>query len=103
MFFLFRCLFWLGLVFSQIAALEGTDAAALIGRSAQAGGQQAASLRQTALDAASRHCAGAPEQCLALAARTASLAQAAAGASQDSLNAGDRLPAWRLRGGKAPD
>ena len=84
MFSLFRCLFWLGLVFSQIAALEGRDATALVRQAALAAAQQAT-------EAAGRKCASAPETCVALAARFSP------GASRDTLNPGDRIPAWRLR------
>ncbi len=87
MFFLFRCLFWLGLVFSHIAALEGTDAGALVRQSALAAGRQAT-------EAAGRKCASAPETCLALAAQAA---RSSSGASRDTLSSGDRIPAWRLR------
>jgi hypothetical protein len=94
MFSLFRCLFWLGLVFSHIAALEGTDPAGLVRQTALAATHQAASLGQNAVDAAGKKCASAPETCLALAAQAARLNPAA---SQDTLKSGDRIPAWRLR------
>jgi len=87
MFSLFRCLFWLGLVFSHIAALEGTDRAALVRQTALAATRQAT-------EAASKKCASAPEACLALAAQAVRSGPAA---SRDTLNSGDRIPAWRLR------
>jgi hypothetical protein len=94
MFSLFRCLFWLGLVFSQIAVQEGTDATALVRQTALAASHQAAGLGQNAVDAAGKQCTTAPESCLALAAQAARLNP---GASRDTLNSGDRIPAWRLR------
>jgi hypothetical protein len=94
MFFLFRCLFWLGLVFSQIAVQEGTDAPALVRQTALAATHQASSLGQNAVDAAGKKCASAPESCLALAAQAARLNP---GPSRDTLNSGDRVSSWRLR------
>ena len=94
MFSLFRCLFWLGLVFSQIAVQEGTDANALIRQTTLAATHQASNLGQSAVDAAGKKCASAPESCLTLAAQAARLNP---GASQDTLNSGDRIRAWRLR------
>ena len=94
MFTLFRCLFWLGLVFSQIAAQEGTDANALVRQTSLAATQQTASLGQNAIDAVGKKCASAPGSCLALATQAARLNP---GASRDTLNSGDRVPAWRLR------
>jgi hypothetical protein len=94
MFSLFRCLFWLGLVFSHIAAREGADAAALLRQTAFAASHQASSLGQTAVDAAGKQCASAPQACLALASQAARLNPAG---SRDTLNSGDRIPAWRLR------
>lgn len=105
MFFLLRCLFWLGLVFSHIAALEGTNAAALASRSAQEARTSAGGIGRIALDAAGRRCRAEPDKCLALAAQAARLTQnaeaveeAAANLGRDTLNSGDRVPAWRLRG-----
>ena len=94
MFSLFRCLFWLGLVFSRIAAQEGADAAALFRQTALAASHQASSLGQNAVDAAGKKCASAPEACLALAAQAARLSPVS---SRDTLNSGDRISAWRLR------
>jgi hypothetical protein len=108
MFSLFRCLFWLGVVFSQIAAVEGTDVSGFVRQgfvhpvplsaSSQGPGlgQNATQrLAGAALDAASKKCAGAPAYCLNLA-----KGLAGSGTSQDSLNTSDRLPAWRLRTGR---
>lgn len=89
MFFLFRCLFWLGLVFSQIAAQEGVDAGSLFGAATREANRHAAGLGQSALDAARSRCEGSPEACLALAAQAARLANPG-GASADAL-------AWKLR------
>jgi hypothetical protein len=57
MFFLFRCLFWLGLVFSQIAEQQGFNAAALFDRSPAMSSPGAASIKQES--AASSQKAGA--------------------------------------------
>jgi hypothetical protein len=99
MFSLFRCLFWLGVVFSQIAALEGTDTTAFV-RQATLGaglGQRATQgLIGTTLDAAGKKCAAAPETCLTLAKGLTGKSSA----SRDSLNTSDRIPAWRLRTGR---
>ncbi|MGO9388642.1 hypothetical protein [Rhodoblastus sp.] len=105
MFFLFRCLFWLGLVFSRIAGQEGFNAAALFDQRAPIASESAASLGRLALDAAGRQCRAEPEKCLALAARASRLAPppASPNASHDTLSAGDRAPAWRLRPSAAPD
>jgi hypothetical protein len=94
MFTLFRCLFWLGLVFSHIAAQEGADAAALLRQTAFAASHQASSLGQNAVDVAGKKCASAPQTCLALAAQAARLSLVG---RSDTLNSGDRIPAWRLR------
>lgn len=104
MFSLFRCLFWLGVVFSQIAALEGTDVAGLVRQVPVSGGRQGAGLGQSgtqglagaALDVAGKKCVAAPESCMALARGLTG----AGGGSRDTLNTSDRLPAWRLRTGK---
>ena len=122
MFFLFRCLFWLGLVFSHIAEQQGFNPAGLLDQrpamtsagaassgkdGAASSAKEAASLGRMALEAASRQCRAEPEKCLALAARASRLAPGAANpdaaASRDTLNSGDRAPAWRLRPGAAPD
>lgn len=121
--FLLRCLFWLGLVFSQIAQLEGTGAApffgqagalgqhagarlgqqagASLGQEAGAWGQQAGAWGQMAAKAAERQCRANPAQCLAQAssvAKDALALNAAKGdgaAGHDSLTSADRAPAWR--------
>jgi hypothetical protein len=114
MFFLFRCIFWLGLVFSQIGGLEGFSFDAFVGRSARQASDSVAGLGQAAMtagiSAAGRQCRFDAEKCIALAAQAARLSQAvgpgklqkAAGPSlatpsRDTLTAGDRAPAWRLR------
>jgi hypothetical protein len=106
MFFLFRCLFWLGLVFSHIAQQQGFSPAALFDQRAAISSESAAGLGRIALDAGARQCRAEPEKCLALAAQASRLApglnptaslNAAAKTSHDTLNAIDRAPAWRLR------
>jgi hypothetical protein len=107
MFFLLRCLFWLGLVFSHIAEQQGFNPAGLLDRRQAVTNEAAAGLGRIALEAASRQCRSEPEKCLALAARASRLApqvsSPGAAASRDSLSAGDRAPAWRLRPGIAPN
>jgi hypothetical protein len=104
MFSLFRCVFWLGVVFSRIAALEGTDVKGFVGQAPLSIARQGAEFGQAAtkrlagaaLDAAGKKCAGAPESCLSLARGLTGNG----GGSRDSLNTTDRLPAWRLRTGR---
>ena len=98
--FLLRCLFWLGLVFSQIAQLEGTGAAPFFGQ-AGALGQQAGGWGQMAAQAAERQCRANPAQCLAQASSVAKAALALNSPKSDgplghdSLTSADRAPAWR--------
>lgn len=98
--FLLRCLFWLGLVFSQIAQLEGTGAAPFFGQ-AGALGQQAGGWGQIAAQAAEKQCRANPAQCLAQASSVAKAALALNSAKSDgalghdSLTSADRAPAWR--------
>lgn len=103
--FLLRCLFWLGLVFSQIAQLEGSSAASFAGQAtARATGgmiQQAGGLGQMAAQAVEKQCRANSTQCLGQAAFAAQAVLAAQGgksdgaAGHDSLTASDRAPAWR--------
>lgn len=94
--FLLRCLFWLGLVFSQIAQLEGSSAASLAGDAARdAKGRiadQTAILARKATETAERQCGGDPARCLTLAAQAAAVTAAP---GRDSLTAADRAPTWR--------
>jgi hypothetical protein len=110
--FLLRCLFWLGLAFSQIAQLEGTTAASLAGEMTGAAGGQAAALGQMAAQTAQGTCRAEPARCLALAARAASAVKGGSGSvgesdakesdtkrsdtkGSDTLTHADRAPAWR--------
>ena len=112
--FLLRCLFWLGLVFSQIAQLEGTGAApffgqagalgqqaGVLGQQAGALGQQAGAWGQMAAQAAEKQCRANPAQCVAQARSVAKAALALnsaksdGAAGHDSLTSADRAPAWR--------
>ena len=93
--FLLRCLFWLGLVFSQIAQKEGADLSAAFGPRAPAAARQSASLPRLAANAAEDHCRANPTQCLALAATVAGMNPRAE--SRDTLTATDRAPAWKTR------
>lgn len=89
MFFLFRCVFWLGLVFYHLpwpgGAAPVEEARAL---AAQLGATSSHALAAQAQAACGAH----PTQCLALAASTAGRA---AGASRSSLTQDDRQPDWR--------
>jgi hypothetical protein len=100
MFFLLRCLFWLGLVFSHIATLEGTNATALASQGARELSEGATTVGRMAMDAAGEKCRAEPAKCSALAAQVSMLGKSAAlekTSSRDTLNSGDRVPAWRLR------
>ena len=111
--FLLRCLFWLGLAFSQIADREGASLSTLAQPARQEIAAGAEQLTQRAVSACRDHAAA----CLALAAQAAQVgASTAAGtraapgraggsqdqgagarAGSDTLRAADRAPAWRLR------
>ncbi|WP_296707612.1 hypothetical protein [Rhodoblastus sp.] len=109
--FLLRCLFWLGLAFSQIAQLEGTTAASLAGEATGAAGDQAAALGQMAAQAAQETCRVEPAKCLELAARAGGAIKSGSVAREgsakasdtkrvdakgrDTLTQADRAPAWR--------
>jgi hypothetical protein len=104
MIFLLRCLFWLGLVFSQISAQQGSNAVALAGGTARAAQTSAANLSRDAqnalMTAAVRQCRAMPAKCMAFAAEAAEAAPIAAlhlRRSRDTLDASDRAPLWRLR------
>jgi hypothetical protein len=94
--FLLRCLFWLGLAFSQIAQLEGTTAASLAGQATRAAGGQAAALGQMAGQTAEKTCRAEPAKCLALAAQAAGAVKGESGIrGRDTLTQADRAPVWR--------
>jgi hypothetical protein len=113
MFFLLRCLFWLGLAFSHIAALEGTNATTLARQGASQMSESASGLGRAAMDAAGQQCRAEPEKCLAFAAQVTEIGKAATlgkavaknslaasvreVSSHDTLASSDRIPAWRLR------
>jgi hypothetical protein len=88
--FLLRCLFWLGLVFFQIAQREGANPSAFVNPAAAS---QTASLGQMAANAAARHCQARPGACVALAAAAAKIDVSAR--SHDTLTRRDRTTAWR--------
>lgn len=99
--FLLRCLFWLGLVFSQISQQEGTRALTFAAAASEVGGRAA----DLAVNAAEQNCRAEPASCLALAAQAALPRSADArppsprggiATSQDNLSAADRVPSWRL-------
>ncbi|MBB4197632.1 hypothetical protein CCR94_13135 [Rhodoblastus sphagnicola] len=109
--FLLRSLFWLGLVFSQIADREGASLMTL----AQPAGQQLAAgaeqMKQRAVESAVASCRDNASACLALAARAAQIhapdpapapSRPAAepvvqAGGRDTLRDADRAPAWRSR------
>ncbi len=88
--FLLRCLFWLGLVFFQIAQREGGAPSAFFN---PAGASQSASLDRMAAKAAARHCQARPGACVALAAKFTKIDALAP--SRDTLTGRDRKTAWR--------
>ena len=91
--FLLRCLFWLGLVFFQIAQREGANPSAVFDPAAASRG---ASLDQMAAKAAARHCQIRPGACVALAATAAKFVKIDAVApSRDTLTRRDRKTVWR--------
>jgi hypothetical protein len=115
--FLLRCLFWLGLAFSQIADREGASLANLAQPARQQLAAGAEHLTQQAVSSCRDHAAA----CLALAAQAAKLQappaplsraapqpgetsaqeprgqRAVAREGSDTLRAADRAPGWRLR------
>ena len=97
MFFLLRCVFWLGLLFSQIADREGQSLTHLAQPAAQQAQAGAARVAQAAAD----QCRAQPAACLAAAAKLSEagrrLTNENAAPSQDSLRDEDRAPAWRSR------
>jgi hypothetical protein len=94
--FLLRCLFWLGLAFSQIALREGGHPAAFIGLAATVATAQSASLGQVAPSVVETQCRADPGKCMALAASTTKLLRTDAPArGRDTLSGADRAPVWR--------
>jgi hypothetical protein len=126
--FLLRCLFWLGLVFSQIAEHEGANLAVLSQPAATTLAASAADIRRRAIDAAATACRDNTAACLAAASRAVQAQAAQIGepspqAAQknlgpqkilgsqkilglggeprrDTLRDAYRVPAWRLRPSK---
>jgi hypothetical protein len=112
--FLLRSLFWLGLVFSQIAEREGASLASLAQPARQELAARAEQVKARAVEAAAASCGKEPSACLALAAQAArsqigpdhaAPAQAAPApiarpaldrAGHDTLRDADRAPGWRL-------
>ncbi len=91
--FLLRCLFWLGLVFFQIAEREGADPSGLLNPAAAS---QTSSLGQMAAKAAASHCQAQPGACVALAAAAAKFTKIdASSPGRDTLTGRDRTTAWR--------
>ncbi|MCW2286341.1 hypothetical protein M2323_002361 [Rhodoblastus acidophilus] len=91
--FLLRCLFWLGLVVSQISDREGVSLASLT----QPARDSLAAGAEQAKDRAFASCRDNTEACLALAAKASSLMTPARAVEEpaDTLRGGDRAPAWR--------
>lgn len=91
--FLLRCLFWLGLVFFQIAQREGANPSAVLDPAAAS---QSASVDRMAAKAAARQCQTRPGACVALAATAAKFVKIDALAlSRDTLSRRDRKSVWR--------
>lgn len=93
--FLLRCLFWLGLVVSQISDREGSSLASL----AQPARDGLAAGAEQAKDRAFASCRDNPQACLALAAKAGGLLPPARPANEpaeaDTLRDSDRAPSWR--------
>lgn len=109
--FLLRYLFWLGLVFSQIAEHEGASLAALTRPAAATLAASAVDIKQSAMDSAATACRNNAAACLAAASQAVRIVGPSAQAAQKFMNFGgeprhdtlrdaDRLPAWRLRPSK---
>ena len=105
--FLLRCLFWLGLVVSQIAEREGANFADLAQPAKRELAASAEQMKERAVEAAVASCRENTASCLALAAQAARLStgepasrpgrETGKDIGQDTLRASDRAPAWRLR------
>lgn len=91
--FLLRCLFWLGLVVSQISDREGLSLTSLT----QPARDGLAAGAEQLKDRAVASCRDNTEACLALAAKASGLMKPARPAelAADTLRDGDRSPAWR--------
>lgn len=113
MFFLIRCVFWLGLVFCNIAGLNivspadlAVRAGGLAGSLASGLAKDGASAAQARINAVEAQCTAAPDKCLAHIDKLSRLAQAAGMGAvtppvtiqhvHDTLLASDRAVAWRL-------
>jgi hypothetical protein len=99
---LLRCLFWLGLVVSQISEREGASLASLAQPARQGLAAGAEQLKDRAVEAAIASCRDNTAACLALAVKAGGLsapppapAVRAESASRDTLRDADRAPAWR--------
>jgi hypothetical protein len=99
---LLRCLFWFGLVVSQISEREGASLASLTQPARQGLAAGAEQLRDRALEAAVASCRDNTAACLALAAQAGGLAAPAPAArpkpepaGRDTLRDADRAPGWR--------
>ena len=94
--FLLRCLFWLGLVVSQISEREGASLANL----AQPARDGLAAGAEHLKDRAFASCRDNTAVCLALAAKAGGLLAPTRPAQEsavgDTLRDADRAPAWRL-------
>ncbi len=94
--FLLRCLFWLGLVFSQIAMRESADPAAFFSSANSVAQERGALLGHAATSAVETQCRADPGKCLALAASATKVLKTDASArSRDTLSGADRAPVWR--------
>jgi hypothetical protein len=91
--FLLRCLFWLGLVVSQISDREGVSLASLTQPARDGLTAGAEQLK----DRAVASCRDNTEACLALAAKAGGLMAPSRATEEpkDTLRDADRAPAWR--------
>ena len=105
MFFVIRCIFWLGLVFCHIAGLNTVNPAEIAGKAgviasnlasnlASGLAQDGAAAAQAQINAAQAQCLAKPEECLANIDKLSRLAQAAGvGAAVHANSAGVAAPA----------
>jgi hypothetical protein len=84
MFFVIRCIFWLGLVFCHIAGLNTVNPAEIAGKAGVLAGnlasglaQDGAAAAQAQINAAQAQCLAKPQECLANIDKLSRLAQAA--------------------------
>lgn len=104
MFFLIRCIFWLGLVFCHIAGLHTVNPAEIAGKAGVVASNLASGLAhdgaaaaQAQINAAQAQCLAKPEECLANIDKLSRLAQAAGVGAAAHANAADMTARSQFR------